>query len=329
MGQALIDRLIDAGIRFETVSDERDVTELIPTAPRAVDGPARRRPRRGRLGGRLPRARRRAAGARPGQARRDPRRAAGRARPTTPSRSPPSCATSTRSSCRASPTGSIRGTSPTSRPARRSPAIVAELLAAALNSVSILWRTAPAATELEGVVLDWVAQLLGLPAGWHGHIEDSASTATMAALIAAREATGRDLVLCSEQAHSSVAEGRPDDRHAPAQGRDRRPSADADRRSRRPRRGGGDRGDRRHHGQHRGRRHRRDRPPVRADRHVAARRRGVCRRGDGVPRVPLGVHRDRARRLARRQRPQVDAHAAGLLAAVVTPARRSARARSA
>jgi aromatic-L-amino-acid decarboxylase len=87
------------------------------------------------------------------------------------------------------------------------PAIVAELLAAALNSVSILWRTAPAATELEGVVLDWVAQLLGLPAGWHGHIEDSASTATMAALIAAREATGRDLVLCSQQAHSSVQKG--------------------------------------------------------------------------------------------------------------------------
>ena len=96
------------------------------------------------------------------------------------------------------------------------PAIVAELLAAALNSVSILWRTAPAATELEGVVLDWVAQLLGLPPGWHGHIEDSASTATMAALIAARDATGRDLVLCSEQAHSSVAEGRQDDRHASA-----------------------------------------------------------------------------------------------------------------
>jgi aromatic-L-amino-acid/L-tryptophan decarboxylase len=87
------------------------------------------------------------------------------------------------------------------------PAIVAELLAAALNSVSILWRTAPAATELEGVVLDWVAQLLGLPPGWHGHIEDSASTVTMAALIAAREATGRDLVLCSEQAHSSVQKG--------------------------------------------------------------------------------------------------------------------------
>jgi len=84
------------------------------------------------------------------------------------------------------------------------PAILAELVAATLNSVAILWRTAPAATELEGVVLEWVADLLGLPAGWHGHIEDSASTSTLAALIAAREATGRDLVLCSEQAHSSV-----------------------------------------------------------------------------------------------------------------------------
>jgi aromatic-L-amino-acid decarboxylase len=84
------------------------------------------------------------------------------------------------------------------------PAILAELLAAALNSVAILWRTAPASTELEGVVLDWVAQLLGLPEGWHGHIEDTASISTLAALIAARQATGRDLVVCSEQAHSSV-----------------------------------------------------------------------------------------------------------------------------
>jgi aromatic-L-amino-acid decarboxylase len=84
------------------------------------------------------------------------------------------------------------------------PAILAELLAATINSVAILWRTAPAATELEGVVLGWVAELLGLPAGWHGHIEDSASTSTLAALIAAREATGRDLIVCSEQAHSSV-----------------------------------------------------------------------------------------------------------------------------
>jgi aromatic-L-amino-acid decarboxylase len=86
-----------------------------------------------------------------------------------------------------------------------SPAILAEMLSAALNSVAILWRTAPASTELEGVVLDWVADLLGLPSGWHGHIEDTASTSTLAALMAAREATGRSEVVCSSQAHSSVA----------------------------------------------------------------------------------------------------------------------------
>ena len=85
------------------------------------------------------------------------------------------------------------------------PGILAELLAATLNSVAILWRTAPAATELEGVVLDWTARLLGLPDGWHGHIEDSASTSTLAAMIAAREATGRNEVVCTDQTHSSVA----------------------------------------------------------------------------------------------------------------------------
>jgi aromatic-L-amino-acid decarboxylase len=84
------------------------------------------------------------------------------------------------------------------------PAILAELLAAALNSNPILWRASPAATELEWVVLDWVAQLLGLPAGWHGHIEDSASTSTLTALVAARRATGRELVVCSQEAHASV-----------------------------------------------------------------------------------------------------------------------------
>ncbi len=47
-------------------------------------------------------------------------------------------------------------------------------------------------------------QLLGLPDGWHGHIEDTASTSTLAALIAARHVTGRNVVLCSEHAHSSV-----------------------------------------------------------------------------------------------------------------------------
>jgi aromatic-L-amino-acid decarboxylase len=84
------------------------------------------------------------------------------------------------------------------------PGILAELLAATLNSVAFLWRTSPASTELEALTLDWTAQLLGLPAGWHGHIEDTASTSTIAALAAAREATGRNLVVCSEHAHSSV-----------------------------------------------------------------------------------------------------------------------------
>jgi aromatic-L-amino-acid/L-tryptophan decarboxylase len=84
------------------------------------------------------------------------------------------------------------------------PGILAELLAATLNSVAFLWRTAPAATELELLTLDWAAQLLGLPSGWHGHIEDTASTSTIAALAAAREANGGSVVVCSEHAHSSV-----------------------------------------------------------------------------------------------------------------------------
>lgn len=82
--------------------------------------------------------------------------------------------------------------------------ILAELLIAATNQNGILWRTSPALTELELHVADWVAQLLGLPAGWHGHIEDSASTSTFAAVIAARQATGGRVVVCSEHAHSSV-----------------------------------------------------------------------------------------------------------------------------
>jgi aromatic-L-amino-acid decarboxylase len=84
------------------------------------------------------------------------------------------------------------------------PGILAEVLAAALNPVAFLWRTSPASTELEAVAMDWLAQLLGLPSGWHGHIEDTASTSTLAALAAAREVTGRRVVVCSEQAHSSV-----------------------------------------------------------------------------------------------------------------------------
>jgi aromatic-L-amino-acid decarboxylase len=85
------------------------------------------------------------------------------------------------------------------------PAILAELLMAGLNQVGILWRTSPALQELEGVTLDWLAQLLGLPDSLHGHLEDTASTGTMAALAAARHAKpGARVVVCSEHAHSSV-----------------------------------------------------------------------------------------------------------------------------
>ena len=86
------------------------------------------------------------------------------------------------------------------------PGILAELLAATLNQVGILWRTSPALQELEETTLTWLADLLGLPAGWHGHLEDSASTATLTALAVARSAApGRRTVVCSEHAHSSVA----------------------------------------------------------------------------------------------------------------------------
>ena len=84
------------------------------------------------------------------------------------------------------------------------PGILAELLAATLNQVAILWRASPASTELELRTVDWVRQLLGLPEGWHGHIEDTASTSTLAAIMAARYITGRNAIVCSEHAHSSV-----------------------------------------------------------------------------------------------------------------------------
>jgi aromatic-L-amino-acid decarboxylase len=84
------------------------------------------------------------------------------------------------------------------------PGILAELLAATMNQVAILWRASPASTELELHVVDWVRQLLGLPEGWHGHIEDTASTSTLAAVMAARHVTGRNVLVCSEHAHSAA-----------------------------------------------------------------------------------------------------------------------------
>jgi aromatic-L-amino-acid/L-tryptophan decarboxylase len=83
--------------------------------------------------------------------------------------------------------------------------ILAELLTACLNNVGILWRASPVLQELEEVTLDWLAQLLGLPAGWHGHLENGASLSTLGALAAARQAKpGHRVVAASEHAHSSV-----------------------------------------------------------------------------------------------------------------------------
>ncbi|HVW88716.1 MAG TPA: pyridoxal-dependent decarboxylase, partial [Gaiellaceae bacterium] len=84
------------------------------------------------------------------------------------------------------------------------PGILAELLVAALNVNAFTWLSSPAATELEVTVMDWLAQLLGLPRGWHGHIEDTASTATIAALAAARTRRPGGVVYASEQANFSV-----------------------------------------------------------------------------------------------------------------------------
>ena len=100
------------------------------------------------------------------------------------------------------------------------PGVLAEMLTAALNVNAMLWKTSPAATELEERALDWLRQMLGLRPGWFGVINDTASTTTLLALAAAREAhpeleirrrgmAGRsDLpvlrVYQSEHAHSSV-----------------------------------------------------------------------------------------------------------------------------
>jgi aromatic-L-amino-acid decarboxylase len=84
-------------------------------------------------------------------------------------------------------------------------AIAAELVTVALNQVGILWRTSPALAELEERTTAWLAELLGLPRDWHGHIEDTASTATLTALAAARAVQpDRRVVVCSEQTHSSI-----------------------------------------------------------------------------------------------------------------------------
>ena len=99
------------------------------------------------------------------------------------------------------------------------PGVLAEFLSAALNAQGMLWRTSPSVTELEGVALGWLRQLMGLPDTFEGVIYDTASVSSLHALATAREAAvdrvralgmpGRpDLprfrVYCSDQAHSSI-----------------------------------------------------------------------------------------------------------------------------
>src|ERR1041385_3278757 len=99
------------------------------------------------------------------------------------------------------------------------PGILGELLSAAFDNKSMLWRTSPASTELEEVTLDWLRQMMGLDPGMIGIIYDTASVSSMHAIAAAREGaeqrireegmSGRpDLpllrVYVSEQAHSSI-----------------------------------------------------------------------------------------------------------------------------
>jgi len=71
--------------------------------------------------------------------------------------------------------------------------ILAEALAATLDVNAMLWRTSPAATELEDVTLDWFRQMLGLPPAFHGIIYDTASISGYTALAAARESLGLDI----------------------------------------------------------------------------------------------------------------------------------------
>ena len=102
------------------------------------------------------------------------------------------------------------------------PGILGELLCAAFNVNAMLWKTSPAATELEEVTMDWLRQLLGLPDSFEGIIYDTASVSTMHGIAAARESAGLDIrekgmagrkdiprlrLYCSEEAHSSVEKG--------------------------------------------------------------------------------------------------------------------------
>ncbi|HLJ86824.1 MAG TPA: pyridoxal-dependent decarboxylase [Candidatus Angelobacter sp.] len=97
------------------------------------------------------------------------------------------------------------------------PAILGDMLAAALNTNGLHWKTSPAVAELEQVTLDWLRQWMGLPEGWTGIAYETASESTMHAIAAAREMVAPEarvngnqpnlVVYTSAQAHSSVEKG--------------------------------------------------------------------------------------------------------------------------
>jgi aromatic-L-amino-acid decarboxylase len=97
------------------------------------------------------------------------------------------------------------------------PAVLAELLSAAMNANGFIWKVSPAVTELEIVTMRWLLDWFGLPSSWFGLILDTASTSSMHALAAARihacpeardsGAPNNLIVYCSDQAHSSIEKG--------------------------------------------------------------------------------------------------------------------------
>lgn len=104
-------------------------------------------------------------------------------------------------------------------PANNSPpSILAEILTAGIGAQCMIWQTSPSATELEEVVIEWLRQMIGLPEGFEGCIQDTASTATLCAILCARErATEFEsnikglkkplVVYASQEAHSSIEKG--------------------------------------------------------------------------------------------------------------------------
>jgi len=78
------------------------------------------------------------------------------------------------------------------------PGILGEMLASALNVNHMIWKTSPAATELEQLTLSWLRQWLGLPESFFGVIHDTASTSTMHAVLAAREGVAGEVRLSGD-----------------------------------------------------------------------------------------------------------------------------------